>query len=82
MHISYASLAIMTSSSVGMTATLILLFGVEINASLPWIVELSASSISTPNASLINSQTALLVLGSFSPIPADHIIKSAPPSLT
>ena len=78
----YASRAIITSSSVGITATFTLLFSVEIRASLPLNVALSSLLISTPNASAIKLQTDSRVAGEFSPIPAEKMIKSAPPNLT
>ena len=72
----------MISSSVGITTTLILLSGVEITASFPLNVALTLSSSLISNASPIASTTNVLVSGEFSPIPAEKMIKSAPPIRT
>ena len=73
----------MTSSSVGITTTLIFESGSERTASFPPNVSsLTLLSILIPSASLILSNTNSRYSGAFSPIPALNIIRSHPPSLT
>ena len=73
------SRAIIISSFVGITNTLIFESSAEINALWPLAARFLASSILIPNASYNLLQIAFLVSEEFSPIPAVKIIASAPP---